>query len=70
MSIMVHSTLLSLEWSADNLCKQNVEPDLDPNCLTLRWYSEKVDFERNQQSIKSMKNYPVDKELSHYLKHF
>ena len=33
--------------SADNLCKQfgprsgptNVGPDLDPNCLTLRWYS-------------------------------
>ena len=36
--------------AADNFCKQfgprpvrqNVRPDLDPICLTLRWYSERI----------------------------
>ena len=27
-------------------------PDLDPICLTLRWYFEKVDFEKNRQTTK------------------
>ena len=41
--------------------RQNVGPDLDPNSLTLWWYSwlffEKVDFEKNQQlTEKDMKN--------------
>ena len=51
--------------SADNLCnnfdldqaRQNFGPDLDPFCLTLRWYSwkiffEKVDFEKTQHHEK------------------
>ena len=46
--------------SADNLClliifansldpdqaRQNVRPDLDPNCLTLWWYSWKIFFQK------------------------
>ena len=48
--------------SAYNLCKQlrprsgrqNVEPDLDPNCLTLmvflKCFFKKVDFEKNLQT--------------------
>ena len=40
--------------SADNFCnildpdqvRQNVGPNLDPNCLTHRWYSRMVFFER------------------------
>ena len=36
--------------------RQNVGPDLDPNCLTLWWYSRKnfdnVNFEKNQQTTK------------------
>ena len=62
--------------SADNLCKQfgprsgqNVGPDLDPNCLTLWWYSWKnflkmfilKKISRRQQS---MKNSPACKELN------
>ena len=27
-------------------------PDLDPICLTLRWYFEKVDVEKNRQATK------------------
>ena len=29
-------------------------PDLDPNCLTLRWYFEKVNFEQNLQTTASV----------------
>ena len=57
--------------SADNFCeqldpdqdRQNVGPDLDPNCFDtlmvfLKEYFEKVDFEKNQQTTKNMQNYP------------
>ena len=42
---------------------QNVRPDLDPNYLTLWWYPcknflENVDFEKNPQTIRSMKKLP------------
>ena len=52
---------------------QNDEPDLDPICLTLRWYSrkfffEKVDFEKIQQTIKDMKKLPGGKDLKCYIK--
>ena len=47
---------------------QNVRPDLDPNCLTLWWYSWK-NFLKNlflkkiSRRQKSMKYFPVGKEL-------
>ena len=34
-------------WPTSGIFWQNVEPDLDPNCLTLWWYFENVDFEKN-----------------------
>ena len=46
-----------------DLTRQNVGPDLDPNCLTL-WYSsknffsEKVDFEKNQQMTRKHEKLP------------
>ena len=46
---------------------QNVAPDLDPNYLTLmiflKEFFEKVDFEKNQQTTKSMINYTGCKEF-------
>ena len=43
--------------------RQNVGPDLDPICLTFRWYScnnffEKVDFEKNQQTTTKHGKFP------------
>ena len=32
--------------------RQNVAPDLDPNCLTLLLHCEKVGFQKNQQTTK------------------
>ena len=60
--------LLVAYMYVDNLCKQfghrsgpTLGPDLDPNCLTVMVFLneifEKVDFETNQQSTKSMQNY-------------
>ena len=49
--------------------QQNVGPDLDPNCLTLWWYSweiffEKVNFEKKStDDKKGMQSYPACKEL-------
>ena len=49
--------------------RQKIEPDVDPICLTLRWYIfmnfffEKVDFEKNQQTAKKKKKFPGSKEL-------
>ena len=45
--------------------RQKVGPDLNPNCLTLWWYSwtiffEKVDFEKISRQQKSMKIYQYD----------
>ena len=47
---------------------QNVGPDLDPNCLTLWWYSWKIFFKisifkKIHRWQKSMQNYPACKEL-------
>ena len=36
--------------------RQNVGPDLDPNCLTLWWYSRKIFFEK----INLKKKRPTD----------
>ena len=59
--------------SADNLCKQfgprsgptNVGPDLDQNYLTLmvflKYFFDKVDFEKNQQTTKKHENFPGGK---------
>ena len=52
--------------SADNLnfdpdqARQNVGPDLDPNCLTLflKEIFKKVDFEKNQQTTKKPAKLP------------
>ena len=68
--------LYLLMSSADNLCKQfgpdqawqNVGPDLDPNCLTLWWYSwknyfKKLILKKSADDKKSMKNFPVGKDL-------
>ena len=61
-------TLCLLVPSADNLCKQvcprsgpiNIDSKLfDTLMVTLEEYSEKVDFEKNHQTTKSMQNYPV-----------
>ena len=48
--------------------RQNVEPDLDPNCLTLMVYLkdfflEKVNFKKKNRRQKSMQNYRECKEL-------
>ena len=43
---------------------QNIEPDVDHICLTLRWYIfmkeffEKVDFEKNQQTATENEKFP------------
>ena len=49
--------------------RQNVGPDLGPNCLTLWWYSwmnfsKKLILKKNQQTTKNMKKYPAFKELN------
>ena len=49
--------------------RQNVGPDLDPNCLTLWWYSwkiflKKLILKKIHRQQKSMQNYPACKELS------
>ena len=46
--------------------RQNVGPDLDPNCLTLRhvFLKEKKDFEKIQQTAKSMKKFQGSKVLN------
>ena len=49
--------------------RKNVGPDLDPNCLTLwcipeRFFLQKDDFEKNQQTTKSVKNSTECIELS------
>ena len=69
-------TLCLLVSSADNLAnrlepdqaRKNVGPDLDPNGLTLRWYSwkkffEKIDFKK-KETTKCMQNYPAGKDLN------
>ena len=50
---------------------QNVRPDLDPNCLTLWWYSwknfsKKMILKKKSADNKSMQNYPVGKVCSAY----
>ena len=60
-----------LKTFANNLdpdqARQNVGPDLDPNCLTLmvfmQEFFEKVNLKKNPQTKKSMQNYPACKEL-------
>ena len=48
--------------------RQNVRPDLDPNCLTLKVvlkeFFEKDDFEQICNRQKSMQNSPVSNELT------
>ena len=50
---------------------QKHQPDLGSICLTLRWYSPNifsiVDFDKNQQMTKNMKNFPGGKELDNPL---
>ena len=48
--------------------RQNVGPDLDPNCLTLWWYSWKIFwkefiFKKNPQTTKKHAKLPACKEL-------
>ena len=47
---------------------QNVGPDLDPICLTLRWYSwknlKKVGFEKNQQTTKEHEKLPSSQRVN------
>ena len=57
-------------WSADNFCKQldpdqarqNIGPDLDPNCLTLivirKEFFEKFDLEKISRQQKNGKKFP------------
>ena len=47
--------------------QQNVRPDLDPNCLTLQWYFENANFEKNSRQQKSIYNNPAAKESSQVL---
>ena len=68
---------------AGSLCKQfgprygpvqNIGPDLDPNCMTLRWYSRK-NFRKSWFWIKSAdnkkkKNFPASNELIHSINMF
>ena len=42
----------------------NVQPDLDPICLTLTELFKKVDFLNNQPETKTWKKIPGDKELN------
>ena len=67
MKSYAHGVLIiSLPPNVVCLCV-NVRPDLDPNCLTLRWYPErifqKICFEKNQQTTKRMKKLPGGKEF-------
>ena len=63
--------------------RQNVGPDLDPNCLTLivflKEFFKKVDFEKKQQQTKKKwrkfpGNFPMEEHLEYintnYLQHF
>ena len=78
-------TLCLLVSSADSLCKQldpdrtrqDVGPDMDPNCLTLmvhlylrKNFSKKDDFVKNQQSTKNMKNYAAGKYLKWFFPYY
>ena len=64
------SLLITFANSLDpDQARQNVGPDLDPNCLTLmvflKEFFEKDDFEKKyQQMSKHMKNYPACIELN------
>ena len=61
--------LITLANSLDpDQARQNVGPDLDPNCLTLmvflKEFFETVDFEKKiSRRQKSMQNYPACKRL-------
>ena len=64
-------SLYTLVSAADNFAnsldpgqaRRNIRPDLDTNCLTLKEFSEKVDFEKISRRQKSMKNFLEGKEL-------
>ena len=64
-------TLCLLVASGDNLCKQfgsRLWPDktsklFDTQMVILKEFFEKIDFEKNQQTTKNMKNYSEGKEL-------
>ena len=48
--------------------RQNIGPDLDPNCLTPRWYLwkdfwENLILNKSADDKKIVKNYPACKEL-------
>ena len=51
--------------------RQNVGPDLGPNCLTLDdipdyfFFSEKVDFEKKQQTTKNYEKLPSMQRVKH-----
>ena len=52
-----------------NQARQNVGPDLDPNCLTSWWYSwqilfYKFNFEKENPQKENMQNFPTCKELN------
>ena len=62
---LVLSQLLTFANSLDpDQARQNIGPDLDRNCLTLRWYSWKNFFRKSwfwtkiSRRQKNMKNYP------------
>ena len=62
--------LITFAYSLDpDQARQDIGPDLEPNCLTLLWYSWKIVLKKvnlkkkNPQMTKSMQNYPACKEL-------
>ena len=54
--------------------RQNVRPDLSPNCLTLmvflKEYFEKVDFEKNQQKTIEMHTILTKRQQTYLTRHF
>ena len=49
-----------------DLAQQKVEPDQDPNCLTLLWYNvflTEVGFEGKLAGSKGVSSYPLGREL-------
>ena len=72
MGSSINTLLASSEFfsSADDVCMldlnqalYNVVPDLDPNCLTLKYLFEKVNFEKCQQTTKKHEKKTACKEF-------
>ena len=73
MQAMMHNSLPTV--TDPNQARQNIQPDLDPICLTLRWYSWKIFFKKlilknSADDKKSMKNFPGGNDLMHWFELF